>query len=36
MSDCKFVGQPRYPSLPGRKLCVPLFREVCLFHNYIF
>ena len=28
------VGQPRYPSLPGRKLCVPLFREVCLYHNY--
>jgi hypothetical protein len=31
--DCGPVGQPRYPSLPGRRLCVPLFQEVCLFHN---
>ena len=35
MFACPLVGQPRYPSLSGRRLCVPLFREVCLFHNYI-
>ncbi len=29
------VGQPRYLSLPGRWLCVPFFRKVCLFHNYL-
>ena len=29
------VGQPRYPSLPGRWLCVPLFREVCLFRDIL-
>mgnify|MGYP000253544190 CR=1 FL=1 len=25
------AGQPRYPSFPDRRFCVPLFQEVCLF-----
>ena len=27
------VRQSRYPSSSGRRLCVPPFRKVCLFHN---